>query len=363
MSQPDFLYELFEDFMDDPANQDYSMDNGLVCRWMTGQAKISPKISAYYSKPSNQEKLAHTIHQNLLPLMSDCNMAIQDIYTLFIQDDSISDAKKKNLTPLYKPASSRLLFLAKLISFGMERQFIKRTTKNQKLLAGGALSPIVLDYIMDSEVPKPCRHFIGRDKELEELYTMLEENRHVFLCGIAGIGKSELAKAYAKHYKKHYTNILYVEYTGDLHQDITDMDFIDDPPEISEQERFQRHNRFLRSLKSDTLLIIDNFNVTATQDSFLSVVLKYRYQILFTTRSNLNEYCTFQLKEGYKHSFPTDICILFRSRQVSFDRRKNHRDRTLSYFCCRTGCKTFGKWNFNSRSVISKTSGRKSISR
>lgn len=39
MSQPDFLYELFEDFMDDPANQDFSMDNGLVCRWMTGQAK------------------------------------------------------------------------------------------------------------------------------------------------------------------------------------------------------------------------------------------------------------------------------------------------------------------------------------
>ena len=297
MSQPDFLYELFEDFMDDPANQDFSMDNGLVCRWMTGQAKISPKISAYYSKPSNQEKLAHTIHQNLLPLMSDCNMAIQDIYTLFIQDDSISDAKKKNLTPLYKPASSRLLFLAKLISFGMERQFIKRNTKNQKLLAGGALSPIVLDYIMDSEVPKPCRHFIGRDKELEELYTMLEENRHVFLCGIAGIGKSELAKAYAKRYIKQYTNILYVEYTGNLHQDITDMDFIDDLPESTEQERFQRHNRFLRSLKSDTLLIIDNFNVTATQDSFLSVVLKYRFQILFTTRSKLDEYCTLPLKE------------------------------------------------------------------
>ena len=305
MSQPDFLYELFEDFMNDPANEDFSMDNGLVCRWLTGQAKISPKISAYYSKPSNQKKLAETIHQNLLPLMSDCNMAMQDIYTLFIQDDTISDAKKKNLASLYKPASSRLLFLAKLISFGMERQFIKRDTKNQKLIAGGALSPIVLDYIMDSEVPKPCRHFIGRDKELEELYTMLEENRHVFLCGIAGIGKSELAKAYAKHYKKHYTNILYVEYTGDLHQDITDMDFIDDPPEISEQERFQRHNRFLRSLKSDTLLIIDNFNVTATQDSFLSVVLKYRCQILFTTRSNLNEYCTFQLKEI------KDINILF----------------------------------------------------
>ena len=320
MSQPDFLYELFEDFMDDPVNQDFSMDNGLVCRWMTGQAKISPKISAYYSKPSNQEKLAHTIHQNLLPLMSDCNMVIQDIYTLFIQDDSISDAKKKNLTPLYKPASSRLLFLAKLISFGMERQFIKRNTKNQKLLAGGALSPIVLDYIMDSEVPKPCRHFIGRDKELEELYTMLEENRHVFLCGIAGIGKSELAKAYAKHYKKHYTNILYVEYTGDLHQDITDMDFIDDLPESTEQERFQRHNRFLRSLKSDTLLIIDNFNVTATQDSFLSVVLKYRCQILFTTRSKLDEYCTTVekiIETVHSHTFAVELAAKLLENGIS----------------------------------------------
>ena len=29
MSQPDFLYELFEDFMDDPANQDFSMDDSV----------------------------------------------------------------------------------------------------------------------------------------------------------------------------------------------------------------------------------------------------------------------------------------------------------------------------------------------
>ncbi len=29
MNQPDFLYELFEDFMNDPINEDFSMDNGL----------------------------------------------------------------------------------------------------------------------------------------------------------------------------------------------------------------------------------------------------------------------------------------------------------------------------------------------
>ena len=126
---------------------------------------------------------------------------------------------------------------------------------------------------------------------------MLEENSKVFLYGIAGIGKSELAKAYAKQYKKYYTNILYVEYAGDLHQAVTDMDFTDDLSEDGEEERFRKHNRFLRSLKDDTLLIIDNFNVTATQDSFLPVVLKYRCRILFTTRSKFDGHCILQLKE------------------------------------------------------------------
>ena len=297
MSQPEFLYEVFEDFMDRPESKDFSFDNGLVCRWMTGQAKISPKISTYYAKPSKQEKLAETIQQNLLPLMTDCSKALQDVYTLFMQDPTISGAKKNKLALLYKPADSRLLFLAKLITFGMERQFVKRDTKNQKLIAGGALSPVVLDYIMDSEVPRPCRHFVGREEELGELHTMLEENSKVFLYGIAGIGKSEMAKAYAKQYKKYYTNILYVEYTGDLHQSVTDMDFTDDLPEDCEEERFRKHNRFLRSLKDDTLLIIDNFNVTATQDSFLSVVLKYRCRVLFTTRSKFDGHCIQQLKE------------------------------------------------------------------
>lgn len=283
--------------MDSPESKDFSFDNGLVCRWMTGQAKISPKISTYYAKPSKQEKLAETIQQNLLPLMTDCSKALQDVYTLFMQDPTISGAKKNKLALLYKPAESRLLFLAKLISFGMERQFVKRDTRNQKLIAGGALSPVVLDYIMDSEVPRPCRHFVGREEELGELHTMLEENSKVFLYGIAGIGKSEMAKAYAKQYKKYYTNILYVEYTGDLHQSVTDMDFTDDLPEDCEEERFRKHNRFLRSLKDDTLLIIDNYNVTATQDSFLSVVLKYRCRVLFTTRSKFDGHCILQLKE------------------------------------------------------------------
>ena len=87
MNQPEFLYEVFEDFMDSPESIDFSFAIGLVCRWMTGQAKISPKICSYYARPSKQEKLVETLQHNLIPLMTDCNKALQDT--------TISEAKKE----------------------------------------------------------------------------------------------------------------------------------------------------------------------------------------------------------------------------------------------------------------------------
>ena len=85
MSQPDFLYELFEDFMDDPANQDFSMDNGLVCRWMTGQAKISPKISAYYSKPYCTLPLKEIENMNALFQLASVFYSEADTYRATVE--------------------------------------------------------------------------------------------------------------------------------------------------------------------------------------------------------------------------------------------------------------------------------------
>ena len=178
-------------------------------------------------------------------------------------------------------------YITDLLLFGMERNFVKRDTKTKELFTAGNFSPIVADYIYENEVPKPCRHFCGRDSELDALHKLLTDEGKVFLHGIAGIGKSELAKAYAKQYKKEYTNILYIIYSGDLIRDVTGMDFSDDLPEDTDDEHFRKHNRFLRSLKEDTLIIIDNFNTTATKDAFLSVMLKYKCRLLFTTRSRI----------------------------------------------------------------------------
>ena len=296
-NQIDLLCSLFDSFVYE--NTDFEFDNGLVCRWMNGQARISPKISGYYQKPKHRRELAMDLDQNILPILSDSGMAVQKVYELIICDSTVSESKKKELTEDYPCADHKAEaeFLASALCFGMSRDFVKRDVRRKEFAPSGALSPVVADFIYGGDVPKPCRYFCGREAELAELHEILLEHGKVFLRGIAGIGKSELAKAYAKQRKKEYTNILYIAYSGDLKQDILDLDFADDLPTDSEEERFRKHNRFLRSLKEDTLMIVDNFNVTADQDDFLPVMLKYRCRILFTTRNVWGGYTEYVISE------------------------------------------------------------------
>jgi len=300
ISQTDLLYELFAAFANDEQNYEYVFDNGLVCRWFKGAAKISPQITRYYTDEHNKKRLSSDIEKKILPLMVDGEMAVREIYDLVVYDTTISDGVKHKLTAGYPFSNSKEKadFLCAVLCFSMERNFIKRETGNKKLTSGKALSPIVRDYLFGADAPKPCRYFCGRERELSELHFMLNEHSKVFLQGIPGIGKSELAKAYAQNFKKEYTNIIYINYSGNLRNDIVDLDFLEDfNANESEKERFRRHHRHLRSLKADSLIIVDNFNAIATDDELLSDVLEYSCRILFTTRSRFDDYDTYTIEE------------------------------------------------------------------
>ncbi|MBQ3157907.1 MAG: tetratricopeptide repeat protein, partial [Clostridia bacterium] len=129
------------------------------------------------------------------------------------------------------------------------------------------------------------------------LHDLLNEHGKVFISGIPGIGKSELAKAYAKQHKADYTSIVHLYYTGSLRDDITRMDFVDDLADDDTDMRYQRHARFLRTLKEDTLLIVDNFNATAAEDDLLAEIMAYRCKVLFTSRCRFDEYPMLELRE------------------------------------------------------------------
>lgn len=300
IDQLHLMDQVFSSFCDDEEALDFTFDNGQVCRWFNGQARISPRIISFYMKAENRELLSADVEYNVLPLMYDSAMAVQEIYILLLQDTTISNEIKNKLVTGYpcKTDREKADFIAALLLFGMEREFRKRDANTKNLLAAGSLSPALKDFIFGVKAPAPCRYFCGRDMELDALHEMLCSQGKVFLQGIAGIGKSELAKAYAKRYSREYTNIIYFTYSGDLKRDIANLDFADNVDDNETMDaRFSRHHRLLRRLQDDSLLIIDNFNTVTTRDSLLDVVLNYHCRIIFTTRSKFDSYTSMNLEE------------------------------------------------------------------
>ncbi|ADU22789.1 tetratricopeptide repeat protein [Ruminococcus albus] len=294
LSQTELVFQLFTEFANE--NDDFDFDQGRVNRWFKGKDAVSPTITRFYSQDGYAEYLASDLEEKVFPLMTDYDMAAKDIYDLLMNDISISDTKKNELSELYPPQNSTDTadFISAVLLFGMNRKFQKRDTK---MLTSGTLSAPAADIIMSGSVPNPCKHFCGRDTELEELHALLETHSKIFITSLAGIGKSEFAKAYAKTYKSSYTNILYFTYPGSLQTLIEDMDFADDLPSDDNTTRFKKHNRFLRSMKPDTLLIIDNFNTTAANEPHLDLLMKYGCKIIFTTRSRFEVGYTYELNE------------------------------------------------------------------
>ena len=293
-NQSDLLYDLFNSFFE---KKSLILDITQVCRWMNGQAPLNPKIATHYRR--HPEALNADIEKNLLPFIYDTKMLTQKLYDLVLYDIGISEDKKIDLFKYY-PCSTHtedVAFISDILWYSMTCSFKPRNKKTKELLEQGRLSPAIRDFIINTYVPKPCKWFCGRTNELEELHTLMQQDGKVFLSGIAGIGKSELAKAYAAQYQKDYTNVLYIFHSGDLVHDITDIDFVGDLDTDSPQERFHKHNRFLRILKEDTLIIIDNFNSSESKDPFLSEILTYRCHILFTTRSKIDDHTSYLLGE------------------------------------------------------------------
>ena len=291
ITQVDLLYYIFEAFIED-EHTDFVFDNGQVCHWINGRQRISPKIVSFYVAPEHQELMKKDFVNKLFSIISDCGKLASDTKKLLIQDYSISDYEKNRLLKLYNDVDNIAIaeFLCSCFLFGISRAFIK-ATKNSS-----SPSPDITDVILTTDVPKPIKNFINRDEDISAVSTLLQQHRTLFITGLPGIGKSELAKQYAKEHKKEYTNILYLEYTGSFYEMIAYLDFVDDTDSLSEKDRFRKHYRFLKTLREDSLLIIDNFYTLEAEDSLLQQICSLKCSMLVTCRSCNDTYAHYHLE-------------------------------------------------------------------
>ncbi len=155
------------------------------------------------------------------------------------------------------------------------------------------------ERLMSTPSVIPKNIFYGREEVLEQIHTNFAEGERVqFLQGIGGIGKTQIAKQYAKRYKNDFDTIIYATYNGSLKElFITDTPFEIRPSlsrlTLSNGEKetdelfFKRKlEKFKKLANERTLIILDNFDTEGDAD--LEEFLDGNYRLLITTRSDFS---------------------------------------------------------------------------
>lgn len=136
--------------------------------------------------------------------------------------------------------------------------------------------------------------FVGRKKELSEIGAVFDSGQQVlFLSGVGGIGKTELARRYAYENANRYRKVVFVPFADSVAETVCRDDLrihgIEQGEEESSEQYFARKLAVLKTVVSpEDLVILDNFDVDS--DDNLEELLECPCRFLITTREDFRDY-------------------------------------------------------------------------
>lgn len=229
-----------------------------------------------------------------------CNRLIRSadvkILPFHVADDEIADAARYYIgrmhwidamtPPMYQRVEELVDHICKLLNRQMPNQ-----TDTPKETA----------YKLVSKLPQARDVFFGRQDLLEQIHHVFSDGvRALYLEGIGGIGKSELAKQYAIRYHSDYDTVVFFTYEGSLRHAISDsgsitVEGLTKKKDEDEAAFFSKKLEILRRLGTErTLFILDNFDVDDDPD--LAAFLSGNYRVILTTRNAHPGACTVRVE-------------------------------------------------------------------
>ena len=283
-------YQMIEDiFYDCLGNMDLFEKedfekNVTYSRWCTGERPIPKEILSFYDN-CGFDGIQDNIQDDVIPNLINVPATRKLLLELVMDSMDVIGTKKADE---FAQITDDAELITALIRYAILNDHDSRHT---------LLSPDLSDILLSNKLPSVNRYFLGRKEEIKVVSKALQENNLVFITGTAGMGKSELAKVYAKKNEKKYTNIIHLFYDGDLKKCVAQMEFSDDTTDMSEDMLLDRHMKPLKKLHSDSLIIIDNFNVLPKEDAFFKEFIKMNCTILVTSRCNISQFETVKVSE------------------------------------------------------------------
>ena len=290
------VYCIFSKCMNDTVTSADLIGDGMIqiSRWCSGERPIPKDVLEKYEENNYWDAMEQDFRTKIIPNLINELQARSQMESLL--DESIDVIGTDKMQEM-KNFSDNAAFFTAMVRYAVLNEHSQNVV----------YSPNLSETLLSGRVPSCTKDFLGRKKELSEVAAALKNNPLLFVTGIAGIGKSEFAKHFAKKNEKKYTNIIYLYYTGSLKKCIAELEFSSDTAEMTETELFESHYKILQTLYPDSLIIIDNFNVLPKDDAFFREFVKNRFQILVTTRCKINTFNTLELKELNKEKELTEL--------------------------------------------------------
>lgn len=165
----------------------------------------------------------------------------------------------------------------------------------------GYLIPAKKAYLLPG-IPNPSESFVdgSRDRDVEALKGMLDQKKPVFICGVGGIGKTEVAIQLARKYAPD-RGAFFLRYSGrkggSLRETILRAEFTNYSFEGKDNDtRDKEYSARMQILRDDyrgSMLIIDHFDQPDKTLAQMKAEKTYRdlaamdIQLVFTTRSQV----------------------------------------------------------------------------
>ena len=171
-------------------------------------------------------------------------------------------------------------------------QILGKNTSAQSVVTD-TTSKVEKTYQLVSQIVYPDTNFVGRKQEIACIHQQLSGvDNKLFLVGMGGMGKSEIAKMYLKTYAGDYDVVVWVDFLGTLQETIASDTALQvkglartDFPTDDDRAYMQRKLEILKAMTGNRILfVIDNFDVL--QDPDLEAFCAGTYGVIFTTRNH-----------------------------------------------------------------------------
>ena len=276
-SRRNFLRMLLYD-VDRREDEILRMDKGFLSRICAGTKMLPAAIAEYYELTQKSGNLERDIKNKILPLLDSPQKTLQDIRLLVETDPYMLPQKKDTILRNYGQDS---LFLADVLRCSMSASPVM--SKEHEVVNLG-------QFILGHKPPKPCPAFCGRDGELEEIDRNLKTHGKLFVTGYAGVGKSEVAAAYAHAHLDDFANVIWLYCEKSLYESIGTLCVSGNPYVDDAEKKFAYRDQILRSLDEKSLLVLDGVNWPLYEDPMLQIILNdYDCKILVLTRCVIEE--------------------------------------------------------------------------